>query len=256
VVLLDDRGKGPESLPGGLAPRLAQAGALALAVDLRGWGETVWVNETFNWSAERRDPLSADVMLGNVGLMLGHWSVTQRVQDVLGVLRYLRTRLDVDPSRIILAGRGGGAVVALHAAAVDGTVAGVVCYDALASYRAIVDAPRHVHPAADLLPDVLLHYDLPALAAALAPAPVLIVGPQDAMGQPLGDRDAAASFGPAKGLASQLGGNLSVYVSPAGNAGANAAPGSLAGTRDSSGEGLGARHGALQASIVEWIAAR
>jgi hypothetical protein len=189
---------------------LAQAGALTLAVDLRGWGETVWVNEPFGWSADRRAPLSADTMLANVGLMLGRWSATQRVQDVLGVLSYLRSRPDVDPQRIVLVGRGGGAIVALHAAAVDGSVAGVVAHEALISYRAIVEAPRHVHPVADFLPDVLLHYDLPDLAAALAPARVLIAAPQDAMGGPVPAGSAEAAYAPARRTARLLGGDVTV----------------------------------------------
>jgi dienelactone hydrolase len=212
VILLDDRGKGPESGADGLGPMLARAGALTLAVDLRGWGETVWVNDTFAWSADRREPLSADTMLANVGLMLGRWSATQRVQDALGVLSYLRSRPDVDPQRIVLVGRGGGAIVALHAAAVDGGVVGVVAYEALISYRAIVEAPRHVHPVADFLPDVLLHYDLPDLTAALAPARVLIAAPQDAMGVPLPASDAEAAYAPARRTASLLGGDVAVQA--------------------------------------------
>jgi dienelactone hydrolase len=212
VLLLDDRGKAPEGGADGLGPLLAGAGALALGVDLRGWGETVWVNETFAWSAERREPLSADTMLANVGLMLGRWSTTQRVQDVLGVLRYVRTRPEVDPQRIVLLGRGGGATVALHAAAVDGGVAAVVAHEALVSYRAIVEAPRHVHPVADFLPGVLLHYDLPHLAAALAPARVLISAPQDAMGLPLSPGAADAAYGEAQRTARLLGGSVTVQA--------------------------------------------
>ena len=212
VLILDDRGKAPEGGAGGLGPLLAEAGVLALAVDLRGWGETVWVNETFAWSADRREPLSADTMLANVGLMLGRWSATQRVQDVLGVLRYMRTRPDVDPQRIVLVGRGGGAIVALHAAAVDGGAAGVVAHEALVSYRAIVEAPRHVHPVADFLPGVLLHYDLPDLAAALAPARVLLSAPQDAMGVPLSTGDAVAAYAGARRTARLLGGRVTVQA--------------------------------------------
>jgi dienelactone hydrolase len=212
VLLLDDRGKAPEGGAGGLGPLLAGAGVLVLAVDLRGWGETVWVDQTFAWSADRREPLSADTMLANVGLMLGRWSATQRVQDVLGVLRYVRARPDADPRRIVLLGRGGGAIVALHAAAVDGDVAGVVAHQALVGYRAIVDAPRHVHPVADLLPEALLHYDLPDLAAALAPARVLVSAPQDAMGGPLSPGDADAAYAAARRTAGLLGGGVTVQA--------------------------------------------
>jgi dienelactone hydrolase len=218
VVILDDRGKAPESSPGGLAPALARAGVAALAVDLRGWGETAWVCETFAWSADRRDPLSADSRLACIGLMLGRWQVTDRVQDVLGVLRYLRERPGVDAARIILAGRGGGAVIALHAAAVAGSVAGVVAYESMVSYRSIVEAPRHVHPVSDFLPYVLLRYDLPDLAAALAPARVLVAAPEDAMGGPLPEGDAAAAYARAQRMAALLRGHVLVSADPNGSA--------------------------------------
>ena len=208
VVWLDDRGKAAECVSGGLVPALAYAGVRVLAADLRGWGETAWVNARFNWSQRRQELLGADKMLSYVSYMLGHWHVTQRVQDVLGLMAYLRSRPDVDAARLYLAGHGGGAVVALHAAAVDGGVQGVVLDAAFATYRGIVEAPRYVHPVADFLPDVLLHYDLPDLAAALAPARVLALNPQDALGATLSDAGAAAAYARAASMAGLLDGRV------------------------------------------------
>jgi hypothetical protein len=142
--------------------------------------------------------------------MLGHWHVTQRVQDVLGVLRYARGRPDVDPARLFLVGHGGGAIVALDAAAVDGAVRGVALDGALATYRALLDAPRAAAPAADVLPGVLLDYDLPDLVGALAPARVLVLGPLDALGQPLTRAAAGAAHARATTLAARLGGDVRV----------------------------------------------
>ena len=87
---------------------------------------------------------------------------------------------------------------------------GVAACDALATYRSIVEAPRYVHPVADFVPGALLRYDLPDLAASLAPARLLVVNPQDALGTPL-DRDAArTAFGGAERMAGLLGGDLLV----------------------------------------------
>jgi dienelactone hydrolase len=221
VVLLDDRGKDAEAGPHGLAPGLARAGVLALSVDLRGWGETAWVEQRFGWRQDRRAPLGADNMLAYVGYLTGTSSVAQRVQDVGGVLRYLRARPDVDPARLYLAGRGGGAVVALHAAAVDAAGAdaaggdapglrGVLLDAGLATYRAAVEAPRCLQPVADFLPGALLEYDLPDLAAALAPAAVLVLDPQDAAGAVLPEAEAVATFQRAATLAARLGGSVRV----------------------------------------------
>ena len=212
IVLLDDRGKLVESGPDGLAPALARAGLLAMAVDLRGWGETAWTDDLWGWKRDRHELLSAESMLAYVGYMLGCSSVAQRVHDVLGILAYLRARRDVDPSRVALAGIGGGAIVALHAAALDGHLSGVAACDALASYRSIVDTPHSSVSAADLVPGVLLHYDLPDLAASLAPASVLVASSQDALGVPLAPEAAAATYARARQMAALLGGELCVQT--------------------------------------------
>jgi dienelactone hydrolase len=217
LIVVDDRGKGAEGGEEGLTPALARAGILALAVDLRGWGETAWVNQRFGWSQDRRALLGADNLLAYVGYMLGAPSVAQRVQDVLGVLRYVRGRPDVDPRRVWLCGRGGGAVVALHAAALDGAVRGVALDAGMATYRSAVEAPRNLQPVADFLPGVLLHYDLPDLAAALAPAGVLVLNPVGADGQPLPPATAAGAYAGAARAAGRLGGRLEVAAGcPAG----------------------------------------
>ncbi|MGI8913048.1 MAG: acetylxylan esterase [Chloroflexota bacterium] len=208
AVLLDDRGKAADGGTEGLAVALARAGIATLAVDLRGWGETAWVPEIFGFSPERRDLLGAENMLSYISYLLGHSHVAQRVQDTLGVLAYLRSRPDIATDRLTLIGRGGGAVVALHAAALDGALHAVATYDAFATYRSLIDAPWSVHPVADFLPGVLLHYDLPELAAALAPTRVLHLNPQDARGEPLSTAARTAAYGPAAELARALGGEL------------------------------------------------
>jgi dienelactone hydrolase len=227
VMVLDDRGKGAESARDGLAPALARAGVLAVVADLRGWGETAWVDDLWGWHRERRELMSADNMLSCVGYMLGCSSVAQRVHDALGVLAYVRSRPEIDPARVALLGIGGGAIVALHAAVLDGRVRAVAVCDGLATYRSIVDAPRYVHPVADFVPGALLHYDLPDLAAALygqapvpapqapvpapqAPAHVLILNPQDALGAPLTPEAAMSTYGRAQQTVALLGGTLAV----------------------------------------------
>ncbi len=212
VVLLDDRGKTAESGPDGLAPALAQAGLLAMAVDLRGWGETAWTDDLWGWKRERHELLSAESMLAYVGYMLGRSSVAQRVHDVLGILAYLRARPDVDSARVALLGIGGGAIVALHAAALDGKLSGVAACDALATYHSIVEAPCATRSAADLVPGALLQYDLPDLAASLAPASVLVANPQDALGRPLAPEAATSTYARARRMAALLGGELRVQM--------------------------------------------
>jgi hypothetical protein len=97
---------------------------------------------------------------------------------MLGVLAYVRSRPDADAAQVFLAGHGGGAVVALHAAAVEEGVRGVEHDAGLATYRSAVEARRSEWPVADFLPGGLPHYDLPDLATALAPTDVLVLDPR------------------------------------------------------------------------------
>ena len=174
AVLVHDAGRAPDASPGGLARALAQTGARTLAIDLRGWGETAWQEQSYGWSADRRDILSADNMLFYVAYALGSSPVALRVHDLLAGLAWMRARPDVDPRRIALVGTGGGGIVALHAALIAGEIGAVVCRRTLASYRSVVDAARCAHPVADFVPGALRDYDLPDLVAALAPVPVLL----------------------------------------------------------------------------------
>ena len=47
--------------------------------------------------------------------------------------------------------------------------------------RAIAESDRYLYGADVFIPDVLLHLDLPAIAAAIAPRPLKFLAPQDAM---------------------------------------------------------------------------
>jgi dienelactone hydrolase len=209
LLLLHDRGKDVEAGPEGLAPALARAGCLTMALDLRGRGETAW---------KRRSPIEADdlgllgdeSMLAYVCYLLGEWALAQRVADTVRALDALGGRADVDSGRVGVVGRGGGALVALHAAALDGRVKGVAAYEALASYRAVVEADRCAHPVSGFVPGVLLRYDLPDLVGALAPASALIANPLDAAGEVLSPEAAGAAYAQARRMYELLGGDLGV----------------------------------------------
>lgn len=209
LLLLHDRGKDAEAGPGGLAQALARAGCLVMAVDLRGRGETAW---------RRRSPIEADdlgllgdeSMLAYVCYLLGEWALTQRVADTVRALDALGGRAEVEPGRVGVVGRGGGALVALHAAALDGRVKGVAAYEVLAAYRAVVEADRCTHPVSGFVPGVLLRYDLPDLVGALAPGTVLIANPLDAAGGVLSPEAAGAAYAQARRMYELLGGDMEV----------------------------------------------
>ena len=102
-----------------------------------------------------------------------------RIRDGLAALAYLRARPEVDASKIVVGGRGLGAIVALHVAAVDGSVAGAVAADGLASFEQLASAESYAWPHEAFFPGVLKHYDLPELLASLR-IPALVLNPMSA----------------------------------------------------------------------------
>src|SRR5262249_36325595 len=134
------------------------------------------------------------------------WPITQRVGDAIRAIDAFGA------TQVCLVGRGGGALVALHAAALDSRVTGVAVYDLPASYRAIVDADWYTLPPSAFLPGVLLRYDLPDLIGALAPRPVLVVDPTNAVGRPLTEPAARSAYDIARRMHDMLGGGPSLTI--------------------------------------------
>lgn len=219
VLLLDDRGKAAEADAGGLVPALVQAGCRVVAADLRGWGETAW-KERFPLEPDQFDFLGSESLLAYSCYMLGAWPVSQRVTDAMRVIDYLASRDDVDLSGLAVVGRGVAGIVALHLAAADPRVAAVGCYETLAAYRLVIDADHFSTPASAFLPGVLLRYDLPDLAGALAPRPVWLANPLDALGARIDGDAATTAYAPTVRLHERLGKNGGVRLQTALNAAA------------------------------------
>jgi cephalosporin-C deacetylase-like acetyl esterase len=212
VLYLHDEGKAVEAEEGGLIRRLARAGRLVLAIDLRGWGETRWTRHA-QLTSDYFGVLGQEAMMCYANYMLGRWTVTQRVQDVARALDVLAARTDVDPGRIAVVARGAAGIVALHAVALDERVAAVAIYDTLASYREIVNSDHTTHNVSGVVPGALLHYDLPDVAGALAPRPVFVGAPRDALGARLASGAADSLYVGARQLHAHLGGSLHLEAS-------------------------------------------
>src|SRR5207253_2783529 len=175
-LYLHDESKAVEAEDDGLIRRLARAGCLVLAIDLRGLGETQWTGHA-QLTSDYFGVLGQEAMMYYANYMLGRWTVTQRVQDVARALDVLAARSDADPSRIAVVARGAAGIVALHAVALDERVTALAVYDTLTSYHEIVDSDHTTHNVSGVVPGALLHYDLPDLAGALAPRPVFVGAP-------------------------------------------------------------------------------
>jgi hypothetical protein len=105
-------------------------------------------------------------------LRVGATPVGMRTRDVLRGVDYLRSRSSIDGNRISLVGQGSAGLPVLHAAALDETVRGAAITGTLATYSAIVDHEIYAHRYVMFTPGVLRKYDLPEVAALVAPRPL------------------------------------------------------------------------------------
>lgn len=165
IVYVDEWGKAA-GLSNGIIEALLEAQFAVLAIDVRGVGETV----------------ASDFEATTNALMTDRPLFGQRVWDVLRAVDCLWRRLyigvQIDKGRIGCIGRGAGGLLALYAAALDERLAATVIWEAPASYKSLI-VERPGFPASVYLFDVLNHFDLPHLMAAVAPRPLLLADPVD-----------------------------------------------------------------------------
>ncbi|HUR38498.1 MAG TPA: hypothetical protein VM222_03350 [Planctomycetota bacterium] len=166
---------------------LLKGGVAVCLPDLRGTGETRPDSDR-SWRSESTDIAATELMLGRtlVGL---------RVRDLRSVLRYLRTRTDVDATRFGLWGDSFapvnapdrrfemplevdgqptlaeplGGLAALFGAFFEPEVAAVYLRGGLSGYRSLLDSPFCFVPYDALVPGALTAGDLRDVAATLAP---------------------------------------------------------------------------------------
>ena len=187
IVYVDEWGK-KAGLANGVIEALLSAQFAVLAIDVRGVGETA----------------ASDFEAATNALMSDRPLFGQRVWDVLRAVDWLRGRtqnsLQIDKERIGCIGRGAAGLVALFAAALDERLVATVTWEAPVSYKSLI-VERPGFPPSTYLFDVLNHFDLPLLMAAVAPRSLLLVEPVD------GERQAVL----AEGLSEPLGWPRNVY---------------------------------------------
>jgi dienelactone hydrolase len=93
--------------------------------------------------------------------------VGMRLDDVVRTTDYLAARPDVDPTMITAMASGHMGLVLLHAAVIDSRLKHITIDHVLTSYRSLLDAPLPTGAPEDVIPGVLLHYDIPELAKSL-----------------------------------------------------------------------------------------
>jgi fermentation-respiration switch protein FrsA (DUF1100 family) len=148
-----------------------------LAIDPRGWGESAPDKGNSGYSGVWQ--------LAQRAMLIGRPLTGMQVYDVLRAFDYLRARPEVDAGRITVRGDGKGGILALYAGALEPSIAGVESNGSLASYMTLARAVKHASAIDVVVPGVLQDFDLPDVAALVAPRPLRIASARDANGAPL-----------------------------------------------------------------------
>jgi len=101
--------------------------------------------------------------------LVGKTLVGLRADDAIRAIDYLAARADVDPAQISAQASGHMGLVLLHAGVLDRRMRHIEVDHVLSSYRSLINAPLPIGAPEDVIPGVLLHYDIPDLVRALGP---------------------------------------------------------------------------------------
>jgi cephalosporin-C deacetylase-like acetyl esterase len=167
------------------AERLCATGGCRVAViDVRGRGDCA-----IGYPPRGRfyfpDRITDEAYLTWFTLMLGRPLLGGQIYDTLRALDYLRSRPDAG-APVSLVGDGPHGVIALFAAVLDARVRGVALRGAVTDYRSLAVAERYTQPFSIYAYDILRKFDLPDVARAVGPRPVLLLNPATPRGEPAG----------------------------------------------------------------------
>mgnify|MGYP001036737238 CR=1 FL=1 len=195
TLYVNEAGKQADGLESGLYEKLARQGRFLVAVDVRGVGETRPPHDPPGApTTEFRHLFDVDTAMAYMAWYMDASLFGMRVADVVRSVDYVLSRPEADPAGVRLVGKGAGTLWALFAAALDARVLEAVLERGLLSYGTLTRVDRYLHGAGIFIRDVLDHFDLPQVAAALAPRRLTLVGPVDAMKRPVDPAEAQRTY--------------------------------------------------------------
>jgi hypothetical protein len=164
TLYIHGEGKAAEAGPGGALEQMMKAGQEVLALDLRGLGETAPAGPP-----RKPSYFGTDFKETYLALHLNRPLLGQRVQDLLAVVGCLAAGKETAGRPLHAVGVGTAGPIVLHAAALDPRLRVVTLERSVLSWSAVAHTPITYNQLTSVVPGVLEVYDLPELAAALAP---------------------------------------------------------------------------------------
>lgn len=185
TLFVSEAGKESEGLEGGRLERWTLEGRLVVAIDVRGMGETKPPHVSSYNRYEYRNLMDVETALTYMAWSLDESLFGMRVADLVRGIDYALGRAEADPATLHVHGKGQGALWAMFAAVLDPRIRSVVAEGGLLSYRTLTETDRYLYSAGIFIPAILLHFDLPHVAAAIADRPLTLASPVDSMMKPV-----------------------------------------------------------------------
>lgn len=187
LVYLHGRGKAEDAAVGGPIEKHVKAGHRVLALDPRGIGETA----PGVLNVKQPSYFGVDFKEAFLGIHLNRPLVGQRIYDVLAVIEAMAKD---ERTGMHLIGIGSAGPLAIHVAALEPRIYEVTIEQSLASWQLISKMPITYNQLTNVVPGALKLYDLPSLAARIAPRPLTIRNPVDPIDQRLSKKDLGDLF--------------------------------------------------------------
>jgi hypothetical protein len=179
---------------------------VVLSIDAAGFGTSAHrfsAYDATSWS----DP---DSTVAYLGFAAGVPVAGLRVRDALAALTTLSTNASVDPSKLIVAGIGEGAITALFASIIHGGCVRTILVEPPVSFEEIAKAGNHTWPRSSFVNNILSLADIPELAHAVTGA-AHVIRPMDPQRSPV-SKETAISIYQSAGEIARSGGSGSSPV--------------------------------------------
>jgi cephalosporin-C deacetylase-like acetyl esterase len=194
IVFINEESKSADAAPERYWLPLVRAGCAVLAIDPRGTGETSEGPIPREYRGFLTGP---DASLFYGAIRAGTSIPGIRVRDVLAARAYLESRREIDPARLGVFGIGSGGTLATFAAGLDARIQVAMSSGALLSFDAIAASETSTHRLTELVPGALASFDLPDVAALVAPRSLVLANLVDATHRRVDPALARAAYAPA-----------------------------------------------------------
>lgn len=189
-ICLDDNGK-QGFIHNHFFNDLIDAKQAIFTIDLRGQGES----------------LSAEFESATISYMIDRDLFSQRLFDLLRVVEYISVRsptgIQLNKQNIFCYGKGGTALAALFAGAIDERVAGVFSENQIVSYRNLLEGESKFSSSIYIY-NILSDFDIDIISSLIFPKPLAILNPLDRQKRAIGKKGISREFDFTKNIYSKF----------------------------------------------------